>query len=175
METNRLTLEIFAKEEFELFHAINTNEFVRIYLWDNEVVQLSLSKEIVEESNKRYQTEKWGLWKIILTKNKECVGYVGLWYFFDENQPQLLYALLPEYTGKGYATEASMKIIEYVFEKLNFDYISASLDKPNSKSINVCEKLGMERVNEQIIEGKPILFYKRFREKKCTQQRLKCS
>ena len=35
------------------------------------------------------------------------IGMVGLWEFFDEPQPQLLYALLPEHTGKGIADEAS--------------------------------------------------------------------
>jgi len=51
-----------------------------------------------------------------------------LWYFFDEKQPQLVYALLPEAT-KGYATEANQNI-EYCFNELGYQYLLASCDKP---------------------------------------------
>ena len=111
MTTSRLILEILTQEDFDLFHQINTNSFVRKYLWDGEIISLDLAKEILAVSEKKYQTEQWGLWKILLQDSKKCIGYIGFWYFFEEDLPQLLYVLLPEYTGRGYATEASAKIV----------------------------------------------------------------
>ncbi len=160
MHTDRLTLEIFDNTEVDLFHQINTDEYVRRYLWDDEIIPLSLAQEIIEESTAKYQTEKWGLWKITLTTTDTCIGYVGLWYFFGEDQPQLLYALLPDYAGKGYATEAAAKILDYAFNVLDFDYLIAATDRPNVKSSEVCEKLGMELVDEKTIDEKPTQFYK---------------
>ncbi|MCG8576402.1 MAG: GNAT family N-acetyltransferase [Flavobacteriales bacterium] len=160
MKTERLTLEILTKEDVDLFHQINTHDFVKKHLWDNKIIPLSLAKDIVIESDKKFQTEKWGLWKIILKENKACIGYAGFWYFFDENQPQLLYALLPEYTGNGYATEASRELISYAFKNLKFNYLIATMDKPNVDSAKVCNRLNMELVEEKDIEGKPTLFFK---------------
>ena len=161
MDTQRLKLEPLLKEDLEIFYQINIHPFVRKYLWDDEIISKKLAEEILEESEGKHQTEKWGLWKIMLTENKVCIGYTGLWYFFEEPYPQLLYALLPEYTGKGYAGEAAQKIVDYAFAELQFDHISAATDGPNTKSIGVCEKLGFERLEEKIIDGKPTLFYRK--------------
>ncbi|MEO0340259.1 MAG: GNAT family N-acetyltransferase, partial [Bacteroidota bacterium] len=109
------------------------------------------------------QSEKWGLWKILLSITGDCIGYTGFWYFFDEHQPELLYALLPQYAGKGYASEAAKRMVTYAFEELQYDYVSASLDQPNTKSVGVCEKIGMQLVGEKIVDGKPTLFYKIFK------------
>ncbi|NJS16396.1 MAG: GNAT family N-acetyltransferase [Nostocaceae cyanobacterium CSU_2_110] len=67
--------------------------------------------------------QKFGLWFIQTKDEKEIIGFVGLWYFFDESQPQLVYALLPEATKKGYATEAANKILEYCFNQLGYQYV----------------------------------------------------
>lgn len=158
--TERLTLIPMDKSDIEIFHQSNTNSFIRKYLWDDQEIPLELSKEILEEVENRFSQDSWGLWKINKKDDNQFVGYVGLWIFFDENHPQLLYALLPEFTKKGYATEASRKIIEYAFQQLNFDYLIATMDKPNIKSINVCEKLNFSLVEEKEIERKAILFYR---------------
>ncbi|WP_394336181.1 hypothetical protein [Adhaeribacter arboris] len=38
------------------------------------------------------------------------MGFAGLWFFFEEDQPHLLYGLLPEYTKSGLATEAARAV-----------------------------------------------------------------
>jgi ribosomal-protein-alanine N-acetyltransferase len=85
---------------------------------------------------------------------------VGLWEFFDEPRPQLLYALLPDYLGKGIAAEASREIIRYSFDTLGFNYLCASCDTPNEASHKVAERLGMVKTREETINGKPITFYR---------------
>ena len=95
------------------------------------------------------------------TKNdREIIGFVGLWYLFEEVKPQLLYALLPKALKKGYATEASTKILEYGLNELGLDYIVASCDRPNIESLKVAERLGMRQVEERIVNGNPILFFR---------------
>ena len=75
-------------------------------------------------------------------------------------QPQLVYALLPEATKKGYATEAATKILEYCFNKLGYQYLLASCDKPNLESKKVAERIGMREVEEKSVNGNPLLFFK---------------
>ena len=158
--TERLTLIPMTGNDLDSFHKTNTNPFVKKFLWDNEEIPESISKDILSGNKKKFEEEKWGLWKITNSKNQKYLGYIGFWFFFDEKLPQLLYALLPEFTGYGYATEAANKIIDYAFEKLNFEYLIAAMDEPNKDSVGVCKRLKMEFMEKKEIEGKPTLFYK---------------
>ena len=142
------------------FHACNTNPFVRSFLWDDQEIPLSTSQEILEEVERRFSDSKWGLWKISKIGENTYLGYVGLLAFFEEKQPQLLYALRPEHAGRGFATEAAAKIIEYAFVELGFSYLLASMDEENRKSVAVCTRLGMSFVEQLERDGKPTLFYK---------------
>ncbi|MFB8787415.1 MAG: GNAT family N-acetyltransferase [Potamolinea sp.] len=112
------------------------------------------------ESQKLFDEKRFGLW-FIETKNEQAIiGFVGLWYFFEENQPQLVYALLPQASKKGYATEAAKKILEYGFHELGYEYLVASSDQPNIESHKVSEKLEMKKVEERIVNGNPIIFFR---------------
>ncbi|QHT68787.1 GNAT family N-acetyltransferase [Rhodocytophaga rosea] len=71
----------------------------------------------------------------------------------------MLYALLPPYEKKGYATEASKCIIGYAFEKLGYTYLIASCDVPNRASVQVMKRLGMQLLKEEVQDGKPLVFY----------------
>lgn len=85
----------------------------------------------------------------MIKSNGAYAGFVGLWMFFDEKQPQLLYGLLPDKTGLGYATEASRAIIHYAFNELKFNYFIASCDTPHTASRKVCERLNMTMIEEK--------------------------
>lgn len=159
LNTTRLKLVPMNQNDFTLFHKTNTNSFVRKYLWDDEIIPETISIDILKTVEGKFKNEKWGLWKIIDKKSKNYMGYIGFWYFFDENYPQLIYAILPEFTKKGYATEASIKMIDFAFNTLNFKYLTASMDKPNEASVNVCKRLNMNMDKEKEIEGKPTLFF----------------
>ena len=79
-------------------------------------------------------------------ERKQCViGIAALWHFFDENQAKLLHALLPEYTKLGFATKASLKIIDYAFHKLGFPFLDATCDTPNVPSHKVARAIGMHK------------------------------
>ena len=160
LATERLTLIPMTGNDLDHFHGTNINPFVRKFLWDNEEIPESTSKEIIIEIEKKFEEQQWGIWKIIKTNSKEYLGYVGFWFFFDEKLPQLLYALLPEYTKKGYVTEAAIEIINYAFKTLNFEYLIATMDKPNLDSVGVCKRLNMEFLEAKGIDAKPTLFYK---------------
>lgn len=79
--------------------------------------------------------------------------------FFDEAQPQLLYALLPEATGRGYATEAATRLIRYSFQQLGFSRLIATCNVPNTASHKVAQRAGMKKVKEETIDGQPLVFY----------------
>ena len=160
MKTERLEFRPLSREDLELFLSINTNPHVREYLWDDQIISRQLAENLLREIEEQFSKNKWGLWKLMENADHSCAGYAGLWTFFNEEQPQLLYVLLPEYIGQGYATEAARKVIEYAFNELEFRHLVAAVDKSNAQSRKVCERLSMALEEERDIEGKPTLFYK---------------
>ena len=44
LETNRLTLIPFKNSDKTLFHKLNTDTFVRKYLWDDEIIEKRKSR-----------------------------------------------------------------------------------------------------------------------------------
>lgn len=160
INTERLKLIPFSLEDSTLFQDLNNLPFIRKYMWDDEKIDYKTSKEIIHQNDKHFKEDGYGIWKIHLKENSEIIGYVGLWYFFDEPQPQLIYAILEEYTGSGYATEASSSIINYAFEKLEFSYLIAATDEPHLSSQKVATRLGMSLLEKRIVNNKSTLFYK---------------
>jgi ribosomal-protein-alanine N-acetyltransferase len=158
--TSRLRLIPFAQADQELLHRTFTDPFVREFLWDDKVIPEAQTRAILEENDIHFQNNYWGLWKITQKVDEAYLGFVGLWYFFEEAQPQLLYGLLPTATGQGYATEASQAIIYHAFQELGFSYLIASCDAPHTASRRVAERLGMQFVEERTEQDKPTVFYR---------------
>jgi [ribosomal protein S5]-alanine N-acetyltransferase len=159
-ETQRLRLKPILKSELNTLHNIFINPYVRKYLCDDKVLSLQQVEEMLIESQRLFDERKFGLWFIETKNEKEIIGFVGLWYFFGEGQPQLAYALLPEATKKGYATEAATRILKYCFNELGYQYLLASCDQPNLESRKVAERIGMREVEEKIVNGNSILFFR---------------
>jgi ribosomal-protein-alanine N-acetyltransferase len=160
LETPRLRLIPFDTMDFDLLHRTFTDPFVRRFLWDDEIVSAEQTREILMINEQHFNSKGWGLWKIIKKSDQAYAGFVGLWIFFDEGQPQLLYGLMPDKTGWGYATESSRAIIEYAFKKLDFKYLTAACDTPHNQSKKVCERLKMKMVEEREVNGKLTTFYR---------------
>ena len=53
--------------------------------------------------------------------------------------------LLPEYWGKGYATEVAKNLILAGFDKFQLHKVEAGVATDNERSIRVLEKVGMTR------------------------------
>jgi ribosomal-protein-alanine N-acetyltransferase len=160
IETERLQLIPIKAGKFDEVYKVFTDEFVRKYLCDDTILSKTQIQSFIETSNETFYSKQYGLWGIYAKDNKAMIGISGLWHFFDENQPQLLYALLPGYTKLGYATEASLALIKYAFKQLGFTYLEASCDIPNRESHKVALTIGMKKVKEEIIENKPLTFYR---------------
>ena len=158
--SERLQLTPFNSDDVQQFYDLNTDTFIRKFMWDDEVISLDTAQEIIIQNEKHFEESQFGIWKIALLATKDVVGYTGLWYFFDEPQPQLIYALLEPYTGQGLATEAAQLIIEYVFKSLEFSYLIAATDEPHQASQKVAERLGMDYLEKRIENKKPTIFYK---------------
>ncbi|MEM6377695.1 MAG: GNAT family N-acetyltransferase [Bacteroidota bacterium] len=160
IETVRMYLIPFQISDYQIFHFLNTDPFVRKYLWDDEQITLDTAKEILIINESHFERHDYGLWKVYLKATRELIGYTGLWFFFEEPQPQLIYALLEPHSKKGYATEFAQTIIDYSFNQLGFRYLIAATDEPHISSQALAKRIGMSLFKKLCKEGKTTLFFK---------------
>jgi [ribosomal protein S5]-alanine N-acetyltransferase len=150
IKTERLILNPLSLTDIELLHNIWIKPEVRKYLWDDEIIPIDQTEEIVKKSLDMFSNNGTGLWKVIYLE--QMVGFCGYWYFHHPPELQLLYGVDPSHFDKGIATEVARAMIKYGFEVLNFEKIVGSTDAPNLASIRVMEKVGMsfeKRVEKQ--------------------------
>ncbi len=77
------------------------------------------------------------------------IGLCGLLQRQELPAPDLGYALLPEFRGKGYIKEACFAIIDQVFSKLGRTELLAIVSPENEDSIGVLTALGFKFVGRQ--------------------------
>ncbi len=77
-----------------------------------------------------------------------------------KNEVEVAYALLPEYWGKGLATEIVKKLVDIGFYKLNLRSIVGLTLFDNEASKRVLEKNGFVFEKEIIYKGEPHILYR---------------
>lgn len=144
LQTDRLTLTPFAEADLPELHALFTDPDVRRYLMDDLVVEKTWTADVVEKSTAMFRDIGYGLWAVRKTGQRPIIGFCGYWRFEHLKHPlQLIYGLLPNWWGRGLATEAARTMLDYGFDAVGFTEIIAATDPPNLASVRVMERLGM--------------------------------
>ncbi len=147
METERLILRPYRREDVDLYAAISADPDVMRYLGGPK--DPAYTEEQMAGSNDDLQRTGSGMVAVERREDGQFLGGVGLsvvpWYPDDL---QLGWRLVPEHWGHGYATEAARAWLVYGFEALGWDRLTAMADVPNRRSIAVMERLGMRRLHE---------------------------
>jgi RimJ/RimL family protein N-acetyltransferase len=63
----------------------------------------------------------------------------------DERQAEMGITIAPAHQGKGYATEAQLTLLDFLFEELGKHRVVGSADPRNAASIALMRRLGMRR------------------------------
>ncbi|MEM9541461.1 MAG: GNAT family N-acetyltransferase [Cyanobacteria bacterium P01_E01_bin.42] len=160
IQTERLQLSPIVEEDLEEIHQLWTQPSVRKYLWDDLVIPIETTRDIIARNQTALSQLLYGLWGVRPLDEKILIGFCGYWPFFEPPEVQLIYGLSDRYWRRGLATEMATAAIEFGFNTFQFQQIVASTDEPNIRSLAVLERLGMYREKQKKIEGKETIFYK---------------
>ncbi|MGB3534518.1 MAG: GNAT family N-acetyltransferase [Microcoleaceae cyanobacterium] len=111
-----------------------------------ETVQTYLEKRVARDKHRNNGT---GSWAVIEQQTAELIGAILLQQLPD-NQGNLTqdfeigWHFQPSSWGKGFATEAAERIIDYGFETLHLPILYAVVKPENQRSIRVTQRLNME-------------------------------
>ena len=77
---------------------------------------------------------------------------------------ELGWTIIPEYQGRGYATEAAGMLLEYAFQELKQRRVISLIHPDNAPSRRVAEKLGQTIEGETEVLTMPVLVYAKRRD-----------
>ncbi len=102
------------------------------------------ARELFEMTLNSYTTSE-PLFALVIAqqKNDLFIGSCGFSTPDKQQNCECFYALLPEYWGQGFATEAMIQLLDYGFHQLGIKSVIAHVNRDNLASIQVAKKLAM--------------------------------
>jgi len=146
IETKNLVLESFMIQDAEEIFKIRSDDRVTKYLDRDNHKTVDESGSMIQSIIKSFEDKAGINWIIREKISFEVVGYIGYWKLIRENvRAEIGYALKPEYWGKGYMSEALLKVIEFGFNEFNLHSIMGNVNSQNKRSIKLLEKYGFKK------------------------------
>ena len=144
LETDRLYLRKMKVSDFSDMYEYARLESVTRYLLWREHPDKAYTKDYLSYIQSKYRAGEFFDWAVVHKESGKMIGTCGFASLdFENNSAEIGYVLNPEFWGKGYATEAVKKVIEFGFYDLNLHRIEARYIVGNEKSRRVMEKCGM--------------------------------
>jgi len=142
----RLELTLLTMNDLDFAIAIESDPD----LWQFE--ESVRSKEEAREHflEKLEAQEEQGCYDFIVTSasgpGKTPIGLAQIWSYVDERKSwEIGFAILPEYQGQGYGSEASKLLLQFAFEQLEAHKVVGMCNSHNEQSSKLMERIGMVR------------------------------
>lgn len=157
LKTERLTLrKLNLTDASDIFQFTKEPSITKFLTWNAHKSEQETSF-FLESVLVKYEKGEPAQWAIVLNETNTVIGISGfINHYTEHKKAEIAYIMSEKYSGKGYMTEALLKILKTGFFELNLNRIEAKCEKDNFASEKVMQKLGMS------IEGcfKQYLFIK---------------
>ena len=161
IHSERLNLHRLTEDDAELSLALwNDPDFIR-HVGDRGVRTVEEAVEKLREGAlKIWDDFGYGPYRLALPGG-DSFGICGLFKRENLDHPDIGYALLPAYCGKGYALEAARAVRDHARDHIGLSIICALVSPDHARSIHLLERLGMkyERPIRMPDEDEDILLY----------------
>ncbi len=144
IETDRLKLRAITIDDTELMLAVwNDPAFMRNVM-DRGIRTPEQAREALQEGAlKLFADFGYGPYCISLKSDGSMIGICGLFRRENLDDPDIGFAVLPDYCGQGYAGEAAAAVVAYARDDLGLGALTAIVSPGNAASIRLIEKLGL--------------------------------
>lgn len=144
IKTDRLRLRAITIDDTELMLAVwNDPAFMRNVL-DRGIRTPEQAREALREGAlKLFADFGYGPYCMSLKSDGSMIGICGLFRRDNLDDPDIGFAVLPDYCGQGYAGEAAAAVVAYARDDLGLGVLTAIVSPGNAASIGLIEKLGL--------------------------------
>ena len=150
-ETERLRLRLFSREDAAMvLELVNDPLWIR-FIGDRNVRSLDDARGYIEKPMRSYAEHGFGLYVVERKSDGEALGMCGLVKRDTLPEPDLGFAFLERFRGKGYALEAARATLAYARDSLGLARILAIATPTNERSNSLLARLGF--VRERSMDG----------------------
>ncbi len=156
IETERLIIsEITIEDAPFIVELYNDKDYIHFIRDKNVRTIEDAIKNIEETFLSVYKKQEYGYYKVSLKSNNTPIGTSGLMKREGLDCVDIGFAYLKEFRGKGYAYEATKRILEYGLDELNLKQIAAITTFENINSSNLLKRMGFKHERNIFIPNDP--------------------
>lgn len=156
LETERLILRNLLETDVDGIFELDSNPVVHQYLGKNPIKTKEKAAKIIQFVQQQYKNLGIGRFAAIEKSSGDFIGWSGLKLNTGEKEAlnektdfyDIGYRFIPQYWGKGYATESALAVMDFGFNTLNLETICGAAEMDNIASNKVLQKIGLKFINE---------------------------
>lgn len=158
-ETKRLSIRLITEEDaLFLWNLLRDPTWIK-FIGDKGFTSVEEIKHYIQDGFMlMYATYGHGLYVVEEKKTGKPTGICGIVKRIGLEYPDLGFAFLYEYQGKGYGFEAAKATLTYGKDYLRIKKIIAITTRENIASARVLEKLGMVKTEEIMLPNQDKLY-----------------
>ncbi|MEQ9467324.1 MAG: GNAT family N-acetyltransferase [Ekhidna sp.] len=144
-KTKRLGLRTPESSDASFFFELMNSEGWLRHIGDRGIRSRDDALKYISSLNEGHESNGYGLYAITIEERpieERPIGVCGLLKRDYLDHPDLGFALLPEFTGKGYIQEAGTCILDDAFQNQGLDKVLAITSDDNAASQATLRKLG---------------------------------
>ncbi|MXV50558.1 GNAT family N-acetyltransferase [Pedobacter sp. HMF7647] len=144
LETSRLVLRQFTLDDTRfIIELLNSPGWLK-FIGDRSIKSEEQARRYLQDVPlKSYEINGYGLCMVQTKDEGIPVGMCGLIRRDSLDHPDIGFAFLPEFQGKGYAFEIAAAVLGYAKNTLELSVVLAIVIPENERSIRLLKKLGM--------------------------------
>lgn len=144
LETERLLLRLFTIDDTKfIIELVNSRGWIE-NIGDRNIKTDERAREYIENRIlNNYKANGFGLWLVAMKNDKTPIGMCGILKRDNLENPDIGFAFLPEFMGKGFAFEAANSTMAFAKDVLKLSTIFAITIPTNKPSIKLLGKIGL--------------------------------
>jgi len=151
INTSRLILRAPTVDDVASVFALYGDPETNRYNPSGPLADLHQAKTALDRWLKHWAEQGFGQWAIATQAAPECVigfGGITLYNYNEVERINLGYRFATSAWGKGFATELARAALQFGFIELDQPQVYGVVRPAHQASINVLEKVGMQRIDE---------------------------
>ncbi len=156
LETERLRIRPITIADAEFIVALVNSEGWLRFIGDRNITNVADAEayiqNILDKSSSYYNV-------IQLRESGDTLGVVTLLQREDQVQPDIGFALLPQYEKNGYALEASQAYLNEIIAADRYDNILGITLTDNHKSITLLKKIGLTHNYDSMVDDQTLSYF----------------
>ena len=166
IETDRLVLRPWRKDDFRPYHAIVSHPQVHKHFGPEPMTAEDCWRRMMASVG-GWQLNGFGTWAVDRKSDNKLVGNVGFFTVWRDlepefgNEPEMGWMFAAETHGQGIAGEACRTAIAWAEANLQPTPFWAIIAPANEPSLKLAGKLGFEQIGQTTYHGDPTLVLRR--------------